>query len=433
MDKAETLARWLLAAFDALEKQYLRELIFMVYLDPARPEEVHEKFTFSFSYEDGEAKMQLGLGATDSKEVPELRAATQALLREILVVTQSLEKLPEEAYLAIKLTYYDQVTPMDYEPEGFKADTTEEIAMPEGVYTVRLGKVSTAHHGLKVRVDARQGAGASGYVNNTYHASDTESQSQQLSGQVSHSLEMSQDMFEGEASQPLEDEVQDKGDAAGSQSQDLEEDSSQKSEIAASLDSTVSLTVKPEVSCACQTTSRDYLMLLCSICNTFQHAACYRILSAEKVPERHVCWDCSKKNPELPCTDAKMKQFLGKEQLVRGTCVYRRVLGVLAHLVENQTYHVTAASIKSHLGISSKDYNSLQQKMLDQNVVTESVGKLFINLEGLQEDLRKFMGIKSQKDSKKVPSTRVSSKRREERAQVSNSSKKSKTFTEMKF
>ena len=42
VDEANTLARWLKASFDALERKYLRELTLLIYLDPAHPEEVHE-------------------------------------------------------------------------------------------------------------------------------------------------------------------------------------------------------------------------------------------------------------------------------------------------------------------------------------------------------------------------------------------------------
>ena len=39
-----TLASWLVGAFDSLERRYLRELLFIIYVDPAMPDEVHEMF-----------------------------------------------------------------------------------------------------------------------------------------------------------------------------------------------------------------------------------------------------------------------------------------------------------------------------------------------------------------------------------------------------
>ena len=34
-------------------------------------------------------------------------------------------------------------------------------------------------------------------------------------------------------------------------------------------------------------------MILCGVCDTWQHAVCFRILKQEEAPEFHVCVDCS--------------------------------------------------------------------------------------------------------------------------------------------
>ena len=184
--QAETLARWLVASFQALEKNYLRELIFLVYLDPTKPEVIHEKFTFTFSYDEGVIKMGLGEGFSKEKKkevkMEELKGETQDLLRKVQMVTQGLDKLPEEAYLAIKLTYYDEVTPKDYEPEGFRPDHTKETAMPGGSYRVSLGRADTGFHAIRLKMDSRQGT-ENNFVNDSFGA-ESQSQSQQLSGET---------------------------------------------------------------------------------------------------------------------------------------------------------------------------------------------------------------------------------------------------------
>ena len=48
--EAQSLARWLMGAFDALEKKYLRELMLVVYKDPSNPDIVEELYTFRYSH-----------------------------------------------------------------------------------------------------------------------------------------------------------------------------------------------------------------------------------------------------------------------------------------------------------------------------------------------------------------------------------------------
>ena len=43
---AGTVASWLVSAFDAIERKYLRQLILFVYLDQENPDDAHEVYTF---------------------------------------------------------------------------------------------------------------------------------------------------------------------------------------------------------------------------------------------------------------------------------------------------------------------------------------------------------------------------------------------------
>ena len=209
--QAETLARWLVASFQALEKNYLRELIFLIYLDPTKPEVIHEKFTFTFSYDEGVISMGLEGSNKEKKKavrMEELKGETQDLLRKLLVVTQGLDKLPDEAYLAIKLTYYDEVTPKDYEPEGFRPDFTKEVPMPAGSYRVSLGRADTGFHAIRLKMDSRQQGGEASFVNDSFGV-ESQSQSQQLSGETpgeiggesSQSLGLEEKTYSGEDQQ----------------------------------------------------------------------------------------------------------------------------------------------------------------------------------------------------------------------------------------
>ena len=348
-------------------------------------------------------------------KLEKLKGETQDLLRKILTVTQSLEQLPKKAYLAIKLTYYDEVTPEDYEPQGFGPDLTKEVPMPSGSYRVSLGRADSGFHAIRVQMEARQQGMEASFVNDSYAATQLSqsqlSQSQQLSGETP--LESG-----GESSQALVEEEK--------HSQDMEDpQDSQMSEKVFSFsqqDSPAS-TVKLEpsssspttvVSCICQNGSLDPLMLMCSICSTAQHATCYRILSEQEVPARHVCWSCSKENPDLSCTDPKMDRFSGREEAAAPTCLFRRVLVMLERAEVNT---ITADIIQARLTLSEGEATNLVNT-LTKKLLKESAGELIIDKEALKDSMRKYLGIKDTRSNSVTSassSQRTNSKRKEEK------------------
>ena len=405
MDQAATLAECLLGAFEAVEKNYLKELRVVVYLDKSKPEEVYEKYTFDFTYKDGVANMTNG-----KVSMKDLKGDTQTMLRQMGLVIQGLEKLPDEAYLALVLTYYEDVTPEDYEPEGFTADHSVESPMPPGAYRVSLGGVKTSFHGMKVKLAAREQGARGGYVNNTYVASDTESpsQSQSLLTQASGGEEFSQ-------SQPLSEVslLASHGDQVGSQLSDM---------VVSSPCSPASTVKLEEVSCVCLSTTRDPLMLLCTSCSTLQHAACYRLLSRDDLPSEHTCWDCSKRL-NIPCTDPRMDKFEGQEEKAVATCNYRRVLALLFN---RDDPIITPQMIQTQLNMSEEDGHRLMIKLVHHGVVTEESGRFLINGGGLKAMMKKFLGIKMELSQRQSSTKRT---RKEESDSESRKIKKSKSMT----
>ena len=59
-DEAKTFSEWLLGAYEAIEKKYLREMALVVYLDASRPEEVEEVYTVKISYPGGLPSCKVG-------------------------------------------------------------------------------------------------------------------------------------------------------------------------------------------------------------------------------------------------------------------------------------------------------------------------------------------------------------------------------------
>ena len=98
----------------------------------------------------------------------EVQGSTRDLLQAILSHTQGLATLPTNAFLALRLEYYDEVTPADYQPAGFAAT---ELQLPLW-RAAEVGRVATAHHALAFKVHAPTLApeGAVALVNDTTRA-----------------------------------------------------------------------------------------------------------------------------------------------------------------------------------------------------------------------------------------------------------------------
>ena len=79
------------------------------------------------------------------------------------MLTQTLQPLPDDVMMTMKLYYYDDgkhyrdpvschlaslptVTPEDYEPPGFQPTTSESFEFEESAVNIRIGEVATPFH-----------------------------------------------------------------------------------------------------------------------------------------------------------------------------------------------------------------------------------------------------------------------------------------------
>ncbi|KAJ3029930.1 HORMA domain-containing protein 1 [Rhizophlyctis rosea] len=156
--EADELMDWLeKGCFDALEKKYLRTMIFGIYLNEENPEKLVESYTFNFSYPAKDLWSitidAAGKEAFKLRTRGEIMKATSDMLRRLLILTQTLKPLPENAYITMKLYYYDDVTPSDYEPPLFKsADDEQKFYFATKPEKIRVGMVETPHHAVKLQV-----------------------------------------------------------------------------------------------------------------------------------------------------------------------------------------------------------------------------------------------------------------------------------------
>ena len=337
-EEAQTLTKWLIGAFDAIERLYLREMTFFIYLDEKKPEDVHEKYTFNFKYDvDGKASFKLTNQNNDNKktEMSNIRETTRNLLRNIIHMTSTMDPLPKSAYLAIKLAYYDDITPMDYEPEGFAASTLDELPMST---PISVGGVVTNHHGVKLSVATRlvseEAEVRGGVVNNNYINSDIDNESQ---SQV---------------------------DGGG-------------------------------ISCVCDNSTSDPLMLTCVGCKKSQHGACYRILSAKDIPIKHICVKCAEDN--RPPTDERLLRMIAKNpERTTATCLYRRIL---VKLWKVESPSISIDDLLGSMRLHDQDANRFTKKLLNQGILEanqQEDGNYDLRKIQLQDGMKRFIGVKTQ-------------------------------------
>ncbi|XP_058862388.1 HORMA domain-containing protein 1 isoform X2 [Acipenser ruthenus] len=149
------IVKWMFGCYDALQKKYLRMVALSVYTDPEDPQTVTECYQFKFKYtKDGPVMdFESSNKKTDSKvSCADTRKASVLLVRKLYVLMQNLGPLPSDIFLNMKLFYYDEVTPSDYQPPGFKEGDSDSMMFEGEPVHLTVGEVATPFHSLKVKV-----------------------------------------------------------------------------------------------------------------------------------------------------------------------------------------------------------------------------------------------------------------------------------------
>ncbi|KAF1542136.1 HORMA domain-containing protein 2, partial [Eudyptula minor] len=143
------IVKWIQGCFDALERQYVSFFTFF-------HGTMTELYQFKFKYKKEVPQMDIisnqmnsvnGVCSEDAKQ------ASRLLIRKLYLLMQNLRPLPNDITLTMKLLYYNDVTPKDYQPPGFKEDGSPGDLLFDGdPVNLRVGSVSTGFHLMKVRV-----------------------------------------------------------------------------------------------------------------------------------------------------------------------------------------------------------------------------------------------------------------------------------------
>ncbi|MED6239177.1 hypothetical protein ATANTOWER_002994, partial [Ataeniobius toweri] len=143
---------WMQGCFDAIQKKYLRAVIMSICTDPSKPQKVTEYYQFKIQYtaegthmdfesNNNQKSSTLSLGNTKKESI--------LLVRKLYTLMQNLGPLPENICLNMKLAYYDDVTPQDYQPPGFREAEGNTIEFEQEPIKLTMGKVTTPYHHMK--------------------------------------------------------------------------------------------------------------------------------------------------------------------------------------------------------------------------------------------------------------------------------------------
>ncbi|CBZ25954.1 conserved hypothetical protein [Leishmania mexicana MHOM/GT/2001/U1103] len=175
-----TISEWIeKGAFDALNRNYLKEMSLCVYDAACR--ELLESYCFGFNYTGDGERAQMTLNASQTiadgantaavsqrsggaAGIPayrkrrctkqEVQHLLTSILERLMDVVESLPPLLSERVLTMRLTYYDEVTPASYEPPCF-APASEHMArlyQNEVRHHVHIGSMDTSHHLFSVAI-----------------------------------------------------------------------------------------------------------------------------------------------------------------------------------------------------------------------------------------------------------------------------------------
>ncbi|KAM7464743.1 hypothetical protein LguiA_032864 [Lonicera macranthoides] len=157
--------------YDALQKKYLKTLLFCVCEAIEGP--MIEEYACKISRKSGHLlknhqEVSMNVNRTGNKKqggtfkcnsmteiTPnQMRSSACKLVRTLIQLMRTLDKMPEERTILMKLLYYDDVTPVDYEPPFFRGCSEAAAHNPwtKDPLKMEVGNVNSKHFVLALKV-----------------------------------------------------------------------------------------------------------------------------------------------------------------------------------------------------------------------------------------------------------------------------------------
>ncbi|KAM7421565.1 hypothetical protein PAMA_015617 [Pampus argenteus] len=150
---AGQIVQWMQGCFEAIQKKYLRTVIMSIYTDAENPQKVTEFYQFRIQYTPKGAQMDFESNNNNKMSTVSCgntKKASILLVRKLYTLMQNLGPLPDTVCLNMKLAYYDDVTPQDYQPPGFKETDGDTIEFEKEPVKLTMGEVVTPFHTVKL-------------------------------------------------------------------------------------------------------------------------------------------------------------------------------------------------------------------------------------------------------------------------------------------
>lgn len=163
----DLLLDWLeKGVFQTIKLKYLRALSLSIFLEEENPTDLYENYIFTFNYTGNNVSMSIDKqdlvqneSVTPQNEIITLkdsRKMVQQLMRRFIIITQTLEPLPDEKFLNLRLLFNENVE-QDYQPLLFKDATFQSratIKIPRSldVDTFNVGNLNTGYHGCELSI-----------------------------------------------------------------------------------------------------------------------------------------------------------------------------------------------------------------------------------------------------------------------------------------
>ena len=153
-EDAFQLTQWMeKGVFEALKHKYVKTVCFQILQGEEADPQLLETYTFEVAYAPvGEKSLPMLNGVIASRDNLKKYACT--FIRNLTAFTSSLDVVPEERYLSMKVTYHEDVTPSDYEPEFFvpqNAQNHYQFPTNQKVLRIKVGQLSSDHHTMALR------------------------------------------------------------------------------------------------------------------------------------------------------------------------------------------------------------------------------------------------------------------------------------------
>uniref|UniRef100_H2XRV7 HORMA domain-containing protein n=1 Tax=Ciona intestinalis TaxID=7719 RepID=H2XRV7_CIOIN len=152
------VTEWIHGAFDAIDKGCLKQVVFALLSDENDPHSIIETYSYNITYENGTLVTTAKVGDQTTKilTVPtkaETQESIESYLRNLKTLTSHLGALPPVSYMTMRLLYYDDKKPENYQPPGFEeAFESDTLRLTERQINIKVGKILTPYNTMKLNV-----------------------------------------------------------------------------------------------------------------------------------------------------------------------------------------------------------------------------------------------------------------------------------------